>query len=549
MNDGKTQIEKVAGSVADGASVDWLALTQSPDATVFEGLERIDRIRQAYERGARSFERGAGADSSAESSRRPLGEPTGHWGEFELFDALGWGSQGTVVRAYDPSLDRCVALKLSTADGDRLLVEGRRLAHLHQPNVLTVYGADRHDGRVGVWAELLEGRSLEEELESRGRLSPSEVAAIGAELCRGLAALHAEGLLHGDVKAANVMRTQERCVLVDLGSSKASGPKVPTEAAGFGSPLTAAPELIQGGAAAPTSDLYSLGALLYRLVSGEHPIQASNWSELKSASRRGARPLRDLRPGLPEEFVRTIEAALATEPAKRISSAGEFERRLAAAVHRNASSGRARWPWAIAASIVPVIVILALRGSFTATPMQLESALFRRGVAGVQELRSGDELQVGDALYLDVQLSRRAHLYVLNEDDAGQLTVLFPIPGADARNPLAAGVQHRLPGNVAGRAFDWQVTSASGKETVVLLASPEPIAAIETALRELPRAREGEPLRYARLSDEASRGIAGLLPAPDPGSAPSGRLASLVEQLDGSEESAGIRARWIELHH
>ncbi|MCB1034175.1 MAG: protein kinase, partial [Acidobacteria bacterium] len=137
--------------------------------------------------------------------------------------------------------------------------------------------------------------------------------------------IHAAGLIHGDVKPANVMREEGgRIVLMDFGIGL---DRSRTGAVGSsGTPLYLAPEILEGAPATPGSDLYALGVLLFFLVTGQYPVTGASLSELRQAHRTGRRRLlRDLRPDLPRDFVEVVEKALAADPQQRFRSAGEME--------------------------------------------------------------------------------------------------------------------------------------------------------------------------------------------------------------------------------
>jgi serine/threonine protein kinase/tetratricopeptide (TPR) repeat protein len=259
------------------------------------------------------------------------------WGELVLLEEIGRGSFGTVYQAHDPRLDRAVAVKLLRSNaGDEqlasiLLHEGRTLARVRHPNVVTVYGAGEHDGQVGLWMELIRGVTLEHMLDAHGPFSAGEAGLIGQDLCRALAAVHRAGLVHGDVKAQNVMREQGgRLVLMDCGAGPtraAPGPLRP-EIAGTLSYL--APELFEGADGTIKSDFYSLGVLLYHLVTNDFPVNAKTIADLREALARGeAARLQDVRPDLQGHFVRVVERAIERDPARRFTSAGEMEAALA----------------------------------------------------------------------------------------------------------------------------------------------------------------------------------------------------------------------------
>src|SRR5262249_8538823 len=124
------------------------------------------------------------------------------WGPLSIAEKLGEGTYGEVFRAFDSRLEIDVALKLFRAQEQRtsesFLDEARKLARVRHPNVLVVYGADVHENRVGMWTELLRGTTLEQIVTGQGPMSAREAANIGIDVCRALAAVHANGFVHGD---------------------------------------------------------------------------------------------------------------------------------------------------------------------------------------------------------------------------------------------------------------------------------------------------------------------------------------------------------------
>jgi eukaryotic-like serine/threonine-protein kinase len=240
------------------------------------------------------------------------------WGPLTIEAEIGRGAFGTVYRAKD-NLSRDVALKLfslpvgTPADqAARMRHEGELLARVRHPQVVTVFGAAEHDGRVGLWMELIHGRTLEDELRARGTFGAEEAALIGRDLCRALAAVHAAGLIHRDIKAHNVMRQDGgRTVLMDFGAGRdvrARQSDAPLDAAG--TPLYLAPEIFEGAPASEPADIYSLGVLLYRLTTNSYPVDGETRSEIRRRHRQQQRRrLRDARPDLPDGFVQAIERA------------------------------------------------------------------------------------------------------------------------------------------------------------------------------------------------------------------------------------------------
>jgi serine/threonine-protein kinase len=255
-----------------------------------------------------------------------------------LIEEIGHGSFGTVYRAHDPQLDRPVAVKLlrrTASSGEplasRLLHEARTLARVRHPNVVTVHGAGEHDGRVGLWMEFVRGLTLEQMLVSHGPFSAGEAGLVGYELCGALAAVHHADLVHRDVKAQNVMREEGgRLVLMDFGAGQERAEPGTVGARVVGTPLYLAPEVLTGTEATITSDIYSLGVLLYHLVTNDFPVKGATFADLVWAhARKAITPLQDVRSDLPRPFVRVVERATDPDPARRFASAGRMEAALA----------------------------------------------------------------------------------------------------------------------------------------------------------------------------------------------------------------------------
>jgi serine/threonine-protein kinase len=179
--------------------------------------------------------------------------------------------------------------------------------------------------------EFVRGLTLEQMLVSHGPFSAREAGLVGYELCGALAAVHRAGLVHRDVKAQNVMREEGgRLVLVDFGAGQKRDELGIVGGRAVGTPLYLAPEVIDGAAATTRSDVYSLGVLLYHLVTDDFPVKAATFGELVEARARGEiTPLRDARPHLPKAFIEVVERAIDPDPERRFASAGRLEAALA----------------------------------------------------------------------------------------------------------------------------------------------------------------------------------------------------------------------------
>jgi len=251
------------------------------------------------------------------------------WGGFQLIESLGHGGFGRVYRAWESSLAREVALKVirvpDPAQASTVLHEGRLLARVRHPNVVTVHGAQQVGDEIGIWMELIRGRSLADLVRQQGPMSADEAAVVGVHLCQAIAAVHAAGLLHRDIKAQNVMRESGgRIVLMDFGAGRdTADPDQSGRAELPGTPRYMAPELFAGAAASRASDIYSLGVLLFFLATRGFPVDGRTVMDFALAhGGRRRRSLGDARPDLPAAFVRVVERALSAAPGERYPSAG-----------------------------------------------------------------------------------------------------------------------------------------------------------------------------------------------------------------------------------
>ncbi|MFC1400596.1 MULTISPECIES: serine/threonine-protein kinase [Streptacidiphilus] len=207
-------------------------------------------------------------------------------GRYLLGARLGRGGMGTVWRAEDRMLDREVAVKeLSVghlAEEDLLIVqsrmkqEARAAARIKHPGVITIHDVVEQDGKPWIVMELIDGRSLAELVEQEGTLSPREAAGIGAQVLAALYRGHQAGVIHRDVKPANVLleRSTGRVVLTDFGIATFEGDSALTRTGDLiGSPDYLAPERVHGSRPGPESDLWGLGATLYAAVEGQSPFR------------------------------------------------------------------------------------------------------------------------------------------------------------------------------------------------------------------------------------------------------------------------------------
>jgi Tol biopolymer transport system component len=302
-------LDDLIHAICEGTPVDWDALEQTGNASfrskvaalrVVAGIARVHRTEPT--------ETPASGGTPPDVPRR--------WGHLDVLEHIASGAFGDVYRAWDPQLDREVALKLlrrasdAGAHTDEVVDEGRLLARLRHPHIVSIYGAARIDGRVGLWMEYLRGSTLAQVVAQNGAMAPVRVAGIGVALGDALAAVHGAGQVHRDVKAQNVMLADDgRVVLMDFGAGRDVRHAALDTA---GTPLYLAPEVARGAPASPQSDIYSLGVLLRYALTGRHR---------PSPATPRADPIHRRVSGL-------ITRATALEPADRFDSASSFAHAL-----------------------------------------------------------------------------------------------------------------------------------------------------------------------------------------------------------------------------
>ncbi len=319
---------------------------------------------------------------------RPVPDgPMDRWGPFENLQRVGRGSFGEVYRAYDPTLQRFVALKLlrpriddREVDAADLLREARALARVRHPNIVAIHGVDRHAGRVGFWSDFVQGRTLKQLLDSQGPLGPQEAALVVIDVSKAAAAVHAAGLLHRDIKAGNVMREEGgRILLMDFGLTHERG----SYDSATGTPNYMAPELLLGNPATVASDVYALGVLLFFLMTGQHPVTGANLEQLRRAHATGnRRHLLDARPDAPEALAHVVDTAIHPEPQKRFASVGQMITALSSAIGMDRAAAERRpaglW-WSVgglailAAAVIGLVFLPQIRQMVTSSPSSSSS--------------------------------------------------------------------------------------------------------------------------------------------------------------------------------
>ncbi len=273
-------------------------------------------------------------------SEAPLPEK---FGRFKVIDELGRGAMGVVYRAQDDMLQRTVAIKTVGLTGSskerdgheaRFLQEARAAGGLSHPSIITIYDVGREGDTAFIAMELVEGKDLREVIANVS-LTPSRSVAIAAAVAEGLAYAHDRGIVHRDVKPGNIMVLADgRVKIMDFGIARLTQPAVKTQTGVLlGSPQYMAPEQIIGQPLDHRADIFSLGLVLYEMLTGARPFQGNDIPELTfKVANLPAAPPSHLAPDLPPVIDFIIARALKKRPDDRYSSATELAKDLLAAM-------------------------------------------------------------------------------------------------------------------------------------------------------------------------------------------------------------------------
>lgn len=258
----------------------------------------------------------------------------GRMGGYEILELIGRGGMGIVFKARDTKLERLVAIKVlapelaaSAAARRRFQGEAQKMAAVTHDHVVTIHAVDEADGTPFLVMEYIVGVSLEDRIQRSGHLRVEEILRIGLQAASGLAAAHAQGLVHRDIKPGNILLENgvERVKITDFGlarvihEAQASSSNVIA-----GTPQYMSPEQAGGEAVDHRSDLFSLGAVLYAMCVGRSPFRADTPTGAIHRVRTDTpRPIREINPDIPEWLVAVIYRLLEKKPEDRFQSATE----------------------------------------------------------------------------------------------------------------------------------------------------------------------------------------------------------------------------------
>src|SRR5579883_2658427 len=298
--------------------------------------------------------------------------------QYEVIEVIGQGGMGIVLKAYDPALNRLVAVKVMApqlaavaAARRRFAREARAAAAVSHEHVVPIYAVDEFRGLPYLVMPFISGESLQDRLDRCGPLKLPEILRIGRQVAIGLAAAHDQGLIHRDIKPSNILLENgvERVKITDFGLARTVDDASLTHSdVVVGTPQYMAPEQARGEPVDPRSDLFSLGGVLYAMCLGRPPFRAPTaLAVLKRVCEETPHPIRADAPEIPDWLVAIVETLLAKDPARRYGSAAVVAQLLEEHLARLQNPGlagesglatapsrsRARsWRWATAAAVV-----------------------------------------------------------------------------------------------------------------------------------------------------------------------------------------------------
>lgn len=265
----------------------------------------------------------------------------GRLGMYEVSGIIGTGAMGVVMKGFDASLNRTVAIKVmaphlasSTAARKRFAREARAIAAVLHPNVMAIHSVSKDGALPYLVMPYVGGTSLQKRIDEVGPLTTEEVLRIGAQIAAGLAAAHAQGIVHRDIKPSNVLLEEavDRVAITDFGLARAIDDATMTRSGIIaGTPQYMSPEQARGECIDHRCDLFSLGTVLYAMCTGRPPFRAeTTFGVLRRITDDVPRPIREINPSVPDWLCAIVERLLEKNASDRIQSASEVAELLEA---------------------------------------------------------------------------------------------------------------------------------------------------------------------------------------------------------------------------
>jgi tRNA A-37 threonylcarbamoyl transferase component Bud32 len=482
----------------------------------------------------------------------------GRLDHYEVLEVVGRGGTGVVLRARDTKLLRIVALKVLAAPlaasgtaRQRFAREARAAAAVRDDHVIDIHAVRDDAPAPYLVMEFIDGCNLEALLRKGGPREVKEVLRIGIQVASGLAAAHRQGLVHRDVKPANILLENgvQRVKLTDFGLARAADDASLTQSGYIaGTPLYMAPEQAAGEPIDARADLFSLGSVLYELCTGRPAFRApSTVAVLKRVCDEAPRPIREVNPDVPEPLCRLIEQLQAKKPADRPASAQEVADRLAGLLADQQQPNRAG-----PVSVGPVPDVPGPRARFRRAPRRWRWAA--AALVLLAGLGLGEASGVTDVFGSVIRLFAPDGTLVVEVDDPGVSVTVdggdVVITGAGAREIRLKPGRYTVAASKDGKVVSQELVTVTrqGRRVVRISAEPAPLTAFakeksdawEKSVAALPAAQQVEAV--VRRLKELNPGFDGKVTP----TILEGRVTGLKFNTDAVEDISPVRAlRWL----